>query len=100
MEKCTFCVQRIRGSTRAARAEGKELEDGDRALSPACVNACPTDTLVFGDLHDPESRVSRARDKEMAAEGRGYHLFEEIGTHPNVIYLKKVDHEAKEVAHV
>ena len=99
MEKCTFCIQRIRRTTREADKEGREVEDGARELNPACVNACPTDTLVFGDLNDPESKVSTLREKEMGPDGRAYTLLEELGTEPNVVYLKKVDEEAKELAH-
>ena len=96
MEKCTFCIQRIRRSTRDAKLDGRELEDGARELNPACVNACPTDTLVFGDLNDPDSRVAKMNEKEMGDHGRGYHMLEELGTEPNVLYLKKVDKNAKE----
>ena len=95
MEKCTFCIQRIRRSTRDAKLEERELEDGARELNPACVNACPTDTLVFGDLNDPDSRVAKMNEKELGDHGRGYHLLEELGTEPNVLYLKKVDKDAK-----
>ena len=89
MEKCTFCVQRIRRSTRDAEREGRGLPDGE--LQPACVQACPTDTLVFGDLNDPNSRVSR-----LAKDSRHYRLRESLGTEPNVIYLKKVDSSVEE----
>ena len=96
MEKCTFCIQRIRRSTRDAKLDGREVEDGARELNPACVNACPTDTLVFGDLNDPDSRVAKMNEKELGDHGRGYHMLEELGTEPNVLYLKKVDKDAKE----
>ena len=99
MEKCTFCIQRIQRSKREAARDGEELADDSRGLNPACVNACPTDTLVFGDFNDPDSKVSQMRDKEMGEEGRGYHMLEKLGTHPSVIYLKKVDKQAEEVAH-
>ena len=99
MEKCTFCIQRIRRTGRNAKRDGVEVEDGDRALNPACVNACPTGTLVFGDLNDGNSQVARMADKEMNGhDGRGYHLLEELGTHPSVVYLKKVDKTAEKVA--
>jgi len=113
MEKCTFCIQRIRRSTREARKDGVELDDGDRALNPACANACPTDALVFGDIRDvadaeaqgdrppsePKSRAGAAIAKELMArnEGRGYRLLDSLGTHPSVVYLKKVDKDALEV---
>ena len=101
MEKCTFCVQRIRRTEREAERDGVEVKDGDRALNPACVNACPTETLVFGDFNDPESKVSKIREKEVKERlrrdekpGRGYTLLESYGTNPSVVYLKKVETEA------
>ncbi len=84
MEKCTFCVQRIRRAEQTAAREGRELRDGD--VVPACAQACPTDALVFGDLNDPGSRVSR-----LAADPRRYRVLEDLGTEPVVVYLKKVD---------
>ena len=102
MEKCTFCVQRIRRSSREADKEGEELQDGDRALNPACVNACPTEALMFGNLDDPESKVAKKAAKELKGTtparkgGRGYHLLDEFGTHPKVVYLKKYDKDAEE----
>ena len=95
MEKCTFCVQRIRRTSRDAKKNGTSVKDGDRALNPACVNACPTGTLVFGDLNDSGSQVSKLRESELDDHnGRGYHLMEDYGTNPSVIYLKKVDENA------
>ena len=99
MEKCTFCVQRIRRSSREAEAEGRVLEDGAREANPACVNACPTDALVFGDFKNPDSKVSKMKEKELGDHGRGYHMLESLGTHPSVVYLKKVDEHAEVVAH-
>ena len=102
MEKCTFCVQRIRRSSREADKEGEELQDGDRALNPACVNACPTEALMFGNLNNPESKVAKKAEKELRGTtparkgGRGYHLLDEFGTHPKVVYLKKYDKDAEE----
>ena len=93
MEKCTFCVQRIRRSGRVANAEGRDLKDGD--ISPACVQSCPTNALNFGDLKDPQSKVSI-----MAKDRRAYKVLEEVGTEPSVIYLKRVDpHSEKEHGH-
>jgi len=90
MEKCTFCVQRLNRAVRRAKQEGRPLRDGDAV--PACVQACPTSALNFGNIRDPESRVARLLHEE---EKREYRLLEDLGTEPNVIYLKKVDPEAK-----
>ncbi len=92
MEKCTFCVQRIRRGELDADREGREVRDGD--IQPACSQACPTDALMFGDVKDPQSRVS-----QFANDKRAFHLREQLGTEPNVIYLSKVDAEAKELTH-
>ncbi|MCH8086428.1 MAG: 4Fe-4S dicluster domain-containing protein, partial [Chloroflexi bacterium] len=84
MEKCTFCVQRISRKQRELKNEGRDLVDGE--LKPACVQTCPTDALVFGNLKDPKSKVAK-----MAKGSRHYKLLESLGTEPNVIYLKKVE---------
>lgn len=84
MEKCTFCIQRINRATRDARQQGRALQDGE--LQPACAQACPTSTLVFGDWKDPGSRINR-----LATDPRQYRLLEDLGTAPAVVYLKKVD---------
>jgi molybdopterin-containing oxidoreductase family iron-sulfur binding subunit len=54
-------------------------------VKTACEQACPTQAIVFGDLHDPASRVSRA-----TRDPRAYQVLDELGTRPNVSYLKKV----------
>lgn len=82
MEKCTFCIQRIKRAELEAKEEGRALADGD--LQPACVQSCPAEAMVFGDLNDPESKVSR-----LAGSGRSTRLLEELGTEPKVFYLKK-----------
>ncbi|NOY93422.1 MAG: 4Fe-4S dicluster domain-containing protein [Deltaproteobacteria bacterium] len=81
-EKCTFCIQRIRAGKEQAKIDGKPILDGD--ITPACAQTCPTGALVFGDLQDPASRVSR-----LAAGDRAYHLFEELNTIPGVVYLAR-----------
>jgi len=81
MEKCTFCVQRIVKGRQQASAEGREIEDGD--VTPACVQACPTDAITFGNLSDPESRVSK-----IVRSDRAYKELENLGTEPRVTYLK------------
>jgi molybdopterin-containing oxidoreductase family iron-sulfur binding subunit len=88
MEKCTFCVQRIRGAQNEASLEDRDVADGD--VVPACGQACPSEAIVFGDLNDPASRVSAA-----ARNQRGYHVFEDLNVRPSVMYLAKVRHEAE-----
>ena len=86
MEKCSFCIQRIRRTERELKNEGRDLRDGE--LQPACAQTCATDALVFGNLKDPESRVSK-----LAKDDRHYKLLETLGAEPNVIYLKKVERD-------
>jgi Fe-S-cluster-containing dehydrogenase component len=83
MEKCTFCVQRIRKGKEDAQKEGRRVKDGE--ITPACVQSCPTSALVFGDRNDPESRVAK-----MAKNDRGFHLLAELGTHPSITYLRRL----------
>jgi molybdopterin-containing oxidoreductase family iron-sulfur binding subunit len=87
MEKCSFCIQRIRRAGRIAAKEDREMHDGE--ITPACVQACPTNALNFGDLNDKNSKV-----RSMAGDKRGYRVLESLGTEPSVIYLKKVDKSA------
>ncbi|HMJ61632.1 MAG TPA: 4Fe-4S dicluster domain-containing protein [Bryobacteraceae bacterium] len=74
MEKCTFCIQRIQ----------RAKEDGSSDIQPACVQSCPAEAMVFGDLNDSESNVSR-----LAESGRATQLLEELGTKPKVFYLER-----------
>ena len=82
MEKCTFCVQRIRRAEEEAVAQGREVRDGD--VTTACAQACPSEAIVFGLLSDPNSQVSH-----LARNARTQRLLlEELGTEPRVIYLR------------
>jgi molybdopterin-containing oxidoreductase family iron-sulfur binding subunit len=83
MEKCTFCVQRIRGAKEVARDEGRKVRDGD--VAPACAQSCPAEAIVFGNLLDPESAVSR-----LTANQHGYRILEELNTKPAITYLPRV----------
>jgi molybdopterin-containing oxidoreductase family iron-sulfur binding subunit len=88
MEKCTFCVQRIRQAKDHAKDDGRRrVRDGE--MQPACVQSCPAEALVFGDRQDPQSRVAK-----MMADPRAYRVLEELNTSPSVIYLKKVGPDA------
>jgi len=84
MEKCTFCIQRIRKGEDKARDEGREVRDGD--VVPACVQSCTTRAMYFGNIADPSSEVAR-----LSKSNRATRLLEELGTRPRVIYLNKAD---------
>jgi Fe-S-cluster-containing dehydrogenase component/anaerobic selenocysteine-containing dehydrogenase len=83
VEKCSFCIQRIQEAKLLAKSEGRKLRDGE--VAPACVSACPSKALIFGDRNDPDSRIS-----QMLKDPRNYHLLEELHTLPSVGYLTKV----------
>jgi len=89
MEKCTFCVQRIMAARSAANAEGRDVADGE--VTPACAQTCPADAIVFGNLRDPDSRVS-----QLAKSGRSYHVLGELNTRPAVTYLQEVSRGSEE----
>jgi molybdopterin-containing oxidoreductase family iron-sulfur binding subunit len=83
MEKCSFCIQRIKVAHTNAKNEKRMIRDGE--IIPACVQTCPTDALVFGSLMDKQSRVRQMVDDPRAYQAMGY-----LNTKPAVIYLKKV----------
>lgn len=80
-EKCTFCHQRLQRARETARAEKRSVSLEDYV--PACVEACPSRSMVFGDLDDPESEVSR-----LARNPRAFRYLEELGTDPKIVYLR------------
>jgi molybdopterin-containing oxidoreductase family iron-sulfur binding subunit len=83
MEKCSFCIQRIKAARNVSKNENRKIRDGE--VTPACVQTCPTNALVFGSLMDKESRVRKLVDNPRAYQAIGY-----ANTKPAVIYLKKV----------
>ncbi|MFI5279234.1 MAG: molybdopterin-dependent oxidoreductase [Gemmatimonadales bacterium] len=87
MEKCTFCVSRIRFAQNDAKVRGIELGDG--SVTPACAQTCPSGAIVFGNAKDVMSRVSRSK-----RDARGYLVFEQLNTRPGVTYLARVVDEA------
>jgi len=83
MEKCSMCIQRIQEARLVAKKDGREVLDGEIKL--ACQQSCPGDAIVFGDLNDPESKVSKLLKHE-----RNYRLLEELNVLPRVSYLTKI----------
>jgi Fe-S-cluster-containing dehydrogenase component len=83
MEKCSFCIQRIKSGHNTAKNEKRAIRDGE--VVPACAQTCPTEALTFGSLMDPASRVSR-----LIKDPRAYQVMGYVNTKPAVIYLKKV----------
>ena len=82
VEKCTFCVHRLHKARLRAEAEGRPFRPDDYV--PACVQTCTGKARYFGDLEDPDSTVSL-----LARSVRAFRLFEDVGTHPKVIYLEE-----------
>jgi len=87
MEKCTFCVQRIREAENRAVVEGREMQPDE--FTVACAQGCPSRAITFGDAADPNWAVA-----QLANDRRAYHVFEELNTYTAVVYLKKVNHPA------
>lgn len=83
MEKCSFCVQRIKDAHQKARKENRLIRDGE--VVPACAQTCPTGAISFGSYLDPESTILR-----LAGQKRAYQVLGELNTKPAVIYLKKI----------
>ena len=84
MEKCTFCIQRIREVENKSKTSGREVADGE--IQPACASSCPADAITFGNLMDKDSKVTKlSRDK------RSYRVLQaELNTQPAVTYLAKI----------
>lgn len=83
MEKCTFCVQRIREKQIVARGEGRGVKAGE--VRTACQQACPSQAIVFGSLTNADDEVTRWRDHP-----RAYSVLHELGTEPRVRYLARI----------
>ena len=95
MEKCSLCVQRIQDGKLKAKKKGRRPIDGE--INTACASSCPTNAIVFGDMLDEKSEISKRLKFKTDDEGgksvgeeRAYHVLEEIGVSPNVFYLTKI----------
>jgi len=91
MEKCTYCVQRIQSAKIQSEIEGRRVRDGE--IVTACQAVCPTDVIVFGDINDPNSRVSKLKANE-----RNYSLLEDLNTKPRTTYLTHLRNPNPEIA--
>jgi len=91
MEKCTYCTQRIERSRISARNAGRKI--GPNEVVPACAQACPAEAIVFGNLADRTSAVSRKH-----GDSRVYDLLHELGTRPRTAYLVKLRNPNPELA--
>lgn len=99
MEKCTFCIQRVRAARDTAAREGRDMRDGD--VVTACQQTCPTSAILFGDLLDETSKISKVwkqhevelgkyRQDKTNPKIRGYRIFEDLNVDPKVLYLERV----------
>lgn len=86
MEKCSFCVQRVQLGKLVAKKENRRPKDGE--IVTACAQSCPTEAIIFGDMLDPESRISQVLVREQGE--RAFHVLEELNVQPNVTYLTKI----------
>lgn len=84
MEKCTFCIQRIRKAEYEAKLAGRKLRDGE--FQTACQQTCPTRAILFGDLMDSSSEVARLTRNHP----RRYHVLERLNVKPAITYLQRI----------
>ena len=104
MEKCSFCVQRIQSGKLTAKREKRKVQDGE--ITTACEASCTSGAIVFGDMNDADSRISKllqiTRDEKRPNSSdkhignpRAYRVLEEIGVKPNIFYLTKIKNKDK-----
>ncbi len=83
MEKCTYCVQRINRAKIQSEKEGRRIADGE--VVTACAQACPAEAIVFGDLNDPKSKITK-----LQKQWRNYYLLEDLNTRPRTSYQARL----------
>jgi molybdopterin-containing oxidoreductase family iron-sulfur binding subunit len=91
MEKCTYCIQRIQNAKIDSEKEGRKVRDGE--VVTACAAVCPAEAIVFGNINDPNSQVSKLK-----ATGRNYSLLADLNTQPRTTHLSALRNPNKEIA--
>ncbi len=92
MEKCSFCIQRIREARANATREGRKLQIHDGEVVTACMEACPTGAITFGNVHDPAARV-----RPLVESPRAMRLLKAVGVKPSISYLTRVRNDDGQV---
>ena len=93
MEKCSFCIQRIQEAKAKAKAEGRKMKEGD--VTPACQQTCASGAIAFGDINDPNSKVTKLTNEQHA-----FRALETINNKPMISYLTKVRNKEEGADHV
>jgi molybdopterin-containing oxidoreductase family iron-sulfur binding subunit len=94
MEKCTYCTQRIASARIEAEKDNRRVRDGE--VLTACQAVCPTDAIIFGDLNDQNSLVSKIKE----TDHRNYLLLNELNTQPRTSYLSGLKNQNREMPDV
>jgi MoCo/4Fe-4S cofactor protein with predicted Tat translocation signal len=90
MEKCTYCVQRISEHRIDSEREDRKIQDGE--LQTACQQSCPANAIIFGNINDPNSRVSKLK-----GNSRNYSLLADLNTRPRTTYLAEIRNPSEEL---
>jgi molybdopterin-containing oxidoreductase family iron-sulfur binding subunit len=93
MEKCSLCIQRLQEGKLNAKKENRPLKDQE--VKTACMQACPTHAIEFGNVNDKESKIARLRFEEQ--KNRKFYVLEQLHVLPNINYLTKVRNTEREV---